>query len=229
MFYLCQIIFACMVVPWIYIGLIYIFNLSIHRFSWTPFIQPALELLLIQTQALSSKYVYEYNRFIWKDKAYDTAAYTWSSKRQNCMVKAHDNNTAIYCQIKNLVTLKQCCCLIAHHKECECEKCYLLFCMPYNVVSRKLFSCGHFRIQSTFLLEVQERSEAVVVLPLEAIITKCVKIVKGQKTFLVDMPNMVEMEWVLCIYCNIFNRYLSVRQGGRVVHPNTKPSRQCCE
>ena len=36
--------------------------------------------------------------------------------------------------------------------------------------------------------------QVLVALPLEAILTKCVVVVIGHKTFIVDMPNMIEME-----------------------------------
>ena len=39
--------------------------------------------------------------------------------------------------------------------------------------------------------------QVLVALPLEALLTKCVVVVIGHKTFIVDMPNMIEMEWVI--------------------------------
>jgi hypothetical protein len=69
----------------------------------------------------------------------------------------------------------------------------VLFCSPFHVIDNKLHSCADFDVTSDFMSEVVATQTKVVVKP-DHLITKCIKVVKGQRTYLVDMPNMVEME-----------------------------------
>ena len=141
-----------------------------------------------------NKVVYEYNRFTWEQKLYDTELYRHSDKRKNCFIKAVNQGKDIYCKIKALVTVKKCNCDIQHHEECHCPKHSVLMCMPLKVVSNRLFRYDHFRITSDFLLEVLESSHSVILVQLNEIVTKCVKVKLSDKVYLIEMPNMVEVE-----------------------------------
>ena len=121
-----------------------------------------------------NKVVYEYNRFTWKQKLYDTEQYWRSDKRKNCY-KAVNRGKEVYWKIKALVTVKKCSCNIRHHKECHCPKHSVLTCTPLNVVNSKLFRYDHFRISSDFLLEVLGCAQSVVLVQLNEIVTTCVK------------------------------------------------------
>jgi hypothetical protein len=141
-----------------------------------------------------NKVVYEYNRFTWEQKLYDTELYRRSDKRKNCFIKAVNQGKDIYCKIKALVTVKKCNCDIQHHEDCHCPKHSVLMCMPLKVVSNRLFRYDHFRITSDFLLEVLESTHSVILVQLNEIVTKCVKVKLSDKVYLIEMPNMVEVE-----------------------------------
>jgi hypothetical protein len=81
-----------------------------------------------------NRLVYEYKRFVWKGKAYDTLKYTRSCTRKNCNVTIHSRGNIIHCCILSLATIKcNCTCIIQHHEQCECDKeCFILFTIPCN-------------------------------------------------------------------------------------------------
>ena len=141
-----------------------------------------------------NRIVYEYNRFLWNEKVYDTSSYTRSTKRQNSMVKLNIAGEIHFGQLNGLVTVKHSCvCQISNHEQCNCEKDNLIFCSLFNVIDNETFKCSHFNITSEFLCEV-ELTSRIVCLRLDSIITKCVKVFKGNRLFLVEMPNMLEFE-----------------------------------
>ena len=129
-------------------------------------------------------------------ESFDTEQYQRSAKRKNCYIKARSQGRTFYCKIKGLVTLKQCNCVIQHHEQCACCKYNVLTCMPINIVNNRLFRCALFNIHvaSDFLSEVSESSQLVVSLQLHEIVSKCIKVEHNNKMYLIDMPNMVEME-----------------------------------
>lgn len=141
-----------------------------------------------------NKVVYEYNRFTWKQKLYDTEHYSRSEKCKNCFIKAFSEGREVCCKIKALVTIKKCNCDIQHHEECHCPKHSVLTCMPLKVVNNRLFRYDNFNISSDFLLEVSESTQSVIVVQLDEVVTKCVKVEHGNRMYVVEMPNMVEME-----------------------------------
>ena len=110
-----------------------------------------------------NKVVYEYNRFTWEQKLYDTELYRRSDKRKNCFIKAVvSQGKELYCKIKALVTVKKCNCEIQHHEDCHCLKHNVLMGMPLKVVNNRLFQCDNFRITSGFLLEGLESTHSII-------------------------------------------------------------------
>lgn len=66
--------------------------------------------------------------------------------------------------------------------------------MPLKILNDKLFKYDHFRLSSDFLLEVSESTHSVVLVQLNEIVTKCVKLEHDDRVYLIEMPNMIEME-----------------------------------
>ena len=66
--------------------------------------------------------------------------------------------------------------------------------MPLKLVNIRLFKCDNFRITSGFLLEVLESTHSVILVQLIQIVTKCVEVKQSGKVYLIEMPNMVEVE-----------------------------------
>ena len=67
--------------------------------------------------------------------------------------------------------------------------------MSLKVVYDRLFKYDNFRITSDFLLEVLESTHSVLLVQLNQIVTNCVEVKQSDKVYLIEMPNMVEVEW----------------------------------
>ena len=137
--------------------------------------------------------VYEYNRFIFSGKLYETEHYQRSVRRKNCFIKAQRQGKTLYCKISGLLTLKLCNCPIQHHEQCACDKCNVLMCMPFNCVNNRLYKCALLNITSDFISEVSESSD-ILTLHMHEVISKCIQVTHGGRSYLTDKPNMVEME-----------------------------------
>ena len=142
---------------------------------------------------LANHVVYEYNRFTINGKLYESDKYQRSRKHKNCYIKAKRWGRTLYCRIIALVTIKKCNCDIPHHEQCACSKTNVLVCTVYNVLRERMYRCTLLNISSDFISEVTESAE-VVALEMAEIICKCININHNGKIYLVDMPNMVEME-----------------------------------
>ncbi|CAB3991401.1 Hypothetical predicted protein [Paramuricea clavata] len=140
-----------------------------------------------------NRVVYEYNRFALNGKLYESDKYQRSTKRKNCYVNAKRQGRTLYCKINGLVTVKKCNCDIQHHEQCGCSKANVLACTLLNVLRDRLYKCTLLNITSDFISQVTESPE-VVTLDMSEIISKCIKVCHNKKTYLIDMPNMVEME-----------------------------------
>ena len=58
-----------------------------------------------------------------------------------------------------------------------------------------MFNYDNFRITSGLLVEVLESTHSVILVQLNQIVTKCVEVKQSDKVYLIEMPNMVEVEW----------------------------------
>ena len=138
--------------------------------------------------------LYEYNRFIWNGTVYDTDQYKSSAKRKNCYIEARHQARPSHFKIKGLVTIKKCTCPIRNHEQCGCCKNHVLICMPIRIINNRLYRCADLNLTSDFISEILECPELVVALQLSDIVRKCVKVEHATKLYLIDMPNMIEME-----------------------------------
>lgn len=169
---------------------------NVTAFSKAKVRNVAVDESLPLTEAVGgvvNRVVYEYNRFALNGKLYESDKYQRSTKRKNCYVKAKRQGRTLYCKINGLVTVKKCNCDIRHHEQCGCSKANVLVCTLLNVLRDRLYKCTLLNITSDFISQVTESPE-VVTLDMSEIISKCIKVCHNKKTYLIDMPNMVEME-----------------------------------
>ena len=65
--------------------------------------------------------------------------------------------------------------------------------MPFNVANNQLYMCSLLNITSDFISDISESSD-VLALHMHEVISKCIKVKQCSKSYLIDVPNMLQME-----------------------------------